>query len=119
MSYATRQLRVRLLEALTQRSRSFRTRHDLWPMRVPAEPLLLDEVMQEALGPERRLLDERDLKSRSLLTFEWRDETGALETRWEAWVLALPSGINLYCDSNDGESRILGSAKRDAEGGGM
>jgi hypothetical protein len=32
-------------------------------------------------------------------------------------VLALPSGLNLYCDSIDEESRILASGRRDAQGG--
>jgi hypothetical protein len=31
---------------------------------------------------------------------------------WEAWVIALPSGIMLYCDSDGDETRVLASAKR-------
>jgi hypothetical protein len=34
------------------------------------------------------------------------------EHRWELWVLTLPSGILLYCDSDGAETRILASVKR-------
>jgi len=40
--------------------------------------------------------------------------------RWELWVIALPSGILLYCDDDGHETRILASARRgnpgDADG---
>jgi hypothetical protein len=32
-------------------------------------------------------------------------------------MVALPTGVHLYCDSDEEETRILASAKRDAEGG--
>jgi hypothetical protein len=119
MSFARRQLRQRILEALARRAKTFRTRHDIWPLRVPAEPLLLDEVIAEARGADPNSLGIDDLKSRSLLTLEWRGAGSGGSSRWETWVLALPSGLNLYCDSIDDESRILASARRDAQGGGI
>ncbi len=117
MSFARRQLRLRVIDTLMRRARAFRTRHDIWPLRVPPEPVLLDEVIEEALGPDRGDVDEQDVKSRSLLAMEWPAEGGRPPTRWEAWVIALPSGLNLYCDTGDEESRILASGRRDAEGG--
>jgi hypothetical protein len=117
MTFARRQLRLRILEVLARRAKTFRTRHDIWPMRVPREPVLLDEVLDEALGEDRAQFDERDLKTRSLLGMEWWAEHDEPASRWEAWIIALPSGLNLYCDSAGDESRILASCRRDAEGG--
>jgi hypothetical protein len=115
MSLADRQRKARVLEALTGRIRQFRTRHDLWPLRVPREPLAFDAVVGEALGSDRRLFDVRDLRAYPLLQLEWDDDP--VPTRWELWVLSLPPSLKLYCDSDDEESRVLASVKRDAEGG--
>ena len=104
-------MRVRVLEALQRRSRQFRTRKELWPLRVPAEPLPLEDLLEEALGDEHRAFDPVTLKSKTLLDLRWDDGS-----RWEAWVIALPSGLKLFCDSDDEEARILASGRRDAEG---
>jgi len=117
VTFVRRQLRLRILETLGRRAKGFRTRHDIWPLRVPREPILLDDPIEEALGDDRARFGEADLKSRSLLTLEWHSDHSGPESRWEAWVIALPSGIDLYCDSAGDESRILASARRDAEGG--
>lgn len=106
-----RQMRVRVLEALQRRSRAFRTRKELWPLRVPAEPLPLDGVLEEALGDDYRAFDPITLRSKTLLDLRWDDGS-----RWEAWVIALPSGLKLFCDTDDHEARILASGRRDAEG---
>ncbi len=117
MTYARRQLKVRAIEALGRAARQFRTRHELWPLRVPREPVRLDEVLKQALGPDAALIDVQELRSRSLLQMDWAADDEVPSSRWEAWVLALPIGINLYCDSDDDETRLLASARRDAEGG--
>ena len=41
-----------------------------------------------------------------------------LRIKSSVWI-ALPTGVQLYCDSGEEETRILASAKRDAEGGGL
>jgi hypothetical protein len=105
--YYQRQLRIRVLEALEQRLKQFRTREDLWPLRVPAEPLLLDEIVDRVLGDERRGFDQASLRARSLLHLRW--DSGST---WHAWVIVLPSRLKLYCDSSDDETRILASAGR-------
>jgi hypothetical protein len=106
-SFASRQLRLRVLEALDGRVRQFLRRDELWPLRVPREPLLLDDVVRQALGDEAGQFDVMTLKSRSLLSMEWDDGS-----RWEAWVGALPSGLKIYCDTGHGESRVLASGGR-------
>ena len=108
---SARQKRVRVLETLERRARQFRSRQELWPLRVPREPVPLEDVIHEALPAEHRAFPTITLRSRTLLSLEWEDGG-----RWDAWVVALPSGLQLYCDSN-GEERILASARRDAEGG--
>ena len=104
-------MRVRVLDALQRRSRQFRTRKELWPLRVPGEPLLLDDVLEEALGDEHGAFSTVTLRSKTLLDLRWDDGS-----RWEAWVIALPSGLKLFCDTDDEEARILASGRRDAEG---
>ncbi|HEY7500102.1 MAG TPA: hypothetical protein VH740_16390 [Vicinamibacterales bacterium] len=99
-----RHLRLRVLEALERIVKQFRSREELWSLRVPHEPLSLDRVVDEALGDDRRAFDLIALRSRTLLHLEWRG--GAT---WDAWVVVLPSGIKLYCDTGDDESRILAS----------
>lgn len=105
--HARRQLRRRVLEALDERVKGFRRREELWPLRIPSAPVLLDGVVSQALGDERRGFDPGALRSRTLLELEWDD--GAV---WTAWVCTLPSGLKLYCDTGDGESRILASGGR-------
>ena len=117
MTFARRQLRLRVVDALARAAKQFRSRHDLWPLRVPREPVPLEDVIDQALGDDRAQFDERDLRSRTLLQLEWDAEEGGRPARWDAWMIALPTGVHLYCDSDEEETRILASAKRDAEGG--
>ena len=102
-----RQLRIRVLDALERRTKQFRSREDLWPLRVPADPVRLDDVVAEALGDGAPAFDTRTLRSRTLLHLSW-DDGGA----WDAWVIALPSKAKLYCDSDDEETRVLASGGR-------
>jgi hypothetical protein len=104
-------MRARVLEALERRAKQFRSRKAIWPLRVPREPVLLDDVIAEALPGDHRMFDPITLRSRTLLSLRWDDGT-----RWDAWVIALPSGLKLFCDSDGEETRILASGRRDAEG---
>jgi hypothetical protein len=103
----SRQARVAVLEALDRRVRQFRGREELWPLRVPAEPIPLDDVIEEALGDLGRSFEPATLRSRTLLELTWDD--GAA---WSAWVIVLPSKTKLYCDSGVDETRILASGGR-------
>jgi len=98
MGFETRQARAKALETLDQRAKQFRGREEIWPFRVPREPLDLGEVTS---GVADDLL-----RSRTVLRLQWTD------TAWELWTIALPSGILLYCDSDGRESRVLASVKR-------
>ena len=82
-----------------------RSRDGIWPFRVPHEPLDLQEIAERALDGEARL-DINALGSRTLLELSWDSH------RWELWVMTLPSGILLYCDSDGDETRVLASARR-------
>jgi hypothetical protein len=104
--YQKRLWRARVLEALELRAKQFRTREEVFPFRVPHEPLPLDAVVEEALAGGGRA-DEDQLRTRTVLSLHWAD--GAA---WSAWVITLPSGIHLYCDSDEHETRVLGSIKR-------
>jgi len=104
MSVAARQQRVRVLEALESRIKQFRRREELWPLRVPNQPLLLEDVITEALGDEHRRFDPATLRSRTLLQLTWDDGS-----RWEAWVTILPSKLKVFCDSSHDETRVLAS----------
>jgi hypothetical protein len=105
LNFEVRQARLRAIEALELRAKQFRSRDGIWPFRVPHEPLDLDEIVARAAegdapsGPDA-------LRSRTVLELLWDTH------RWELWVIALPSGILLYCDSDGQESRVLASAKR-------
>ena len=110
MGFVDRDRRVRVLQALERAIRQFRTREEIWPLRVPAEPLLLQDVVRQALAEGFRTFDPHALKSRTLLHLTWDDGS-----TWELWVIALASGIKLYCDTNHDESRILASGRRDSE----
>lgn len=83
--------RLKAIDALEQRAKQFRARDEIWPFRVPHDPIAFEPA---------------DLKPRMVLRMEW--PSGA----WELSTIALPSGILLYCDSDGQESRILASVKR-------
>jgi len=102
-----RQRRVRVLEALELRAKQFRSREDTWPFRVPHEPLDLEEIIETALVDEEGWIQPDSLRARSVLRCEW-DGGDA----WELWVIALPSGLHLYCDGDGEETRVLASARR-------
>ena len=102
---AARQQRVRVLEALELRMKQFRSREGIWPFRVPHEPLDLEEIIDRALEGESGV-DIDTLRSRTVLELSWDAH------RWELWVVALPSGILLYCDTDGSETRVLASARR-------
>jgi hypothetical protein len=100
-----RQQRVRVLEALELRVKQFRSREGLWPFRVPHEPLELEEIIRNALDGDARIPVDA-LRTRTVLELGWDSH------RWELWVVALPSGLLLYCDSDGTETRLLASARR-------
>jgi hypothetical protein len=106
--YADRQNRVRVLAAIDQAVRQFRTREELWPLRVPAAPLSLDDLVRRAT--EGAPLDPLALRARTLLWLQW--ESG---DTWELWIIALPSALKLYCDTGGGETRMLATGRRDSE----
>ena len=105
MISAARQRRVRVLEALELQAKQFRSREGIWPFRVPHEPLDLESIVDRALDGEARI-DVEGLRSRTVLELTWDTH------RWELWVLTLPSGIHLFCDTGDDETRVLASVKR-------
>lgn len=109
MTLGQRQLKARVLEALEARAKQFRTREELYPIRVPREPLPLDEVIEEALADERRRFDTIALRARTLLRLEWDDGS-----TWEAWVAMLPSGLRLFCDTGPEATHVLASGGRNA-----
>jgi hypothetical protein len=105
--FAARQLRLRVLEALETRIKQFLRRDELWPLRVPREPLLLDDIIRQALAEDAGRFDPETLRARTLLSLEWTDGSW-----WRAWVGVLPSGLKVYCDSGEHESRVLASGGR-------
>jgi hypothetical protein len=112
--FASRQQRVRLLEALERRAKQFRSRDGTWPFRVPHDPLDLADLIESAALDGERPVDPASLRARTLLSFSWHSpaEAGDDGDTWDLWVIALPSGILIYCDSDGQETRILASAKR-------
>jgi hypothetical protein len=104
VNFEVRQARLRALEDLDRRVKQFRSRDRIWPFRVPHEPLDLDEILQRAAEGDPP--GAHALRSRTVLEFLWETH------RWELWVIALPSGVLLYCDSDGQESRVLASVKR-------
>ena len=52
-----RQLRLRVLEALELAAKQFRTREELFPIRIPREPIRLDDVIERALGDDSARFD--------------------------------------------------------------
>ena len=105
--FAARQLRLRVLEALETRVKQFLRREELWPLRVPREPLLLDDIIRQTLADDAGRFDPETLRARTLLSLEWADGSW-----WRAWVGVLPSGLKIYCDSGEQESRVLASGGR-------
>ena len=69
--------------------------------------MLLEAVVERTLQRDFRSFDLTTLRSRSLLRLEWEDGSA-----WDAWVIVLPSGLKLYCDSTDDEDRVLASGGR-------
>lgn len=96
-----------MLDALELRVKQFRSRDDVWPFRVPHEPLDLEEIIETALVEEDAWIQPDSLRSRPVLRFEWEGGDA-----WDLWVITLPSGIHLYCDSDGEETRLLASVKR-------
>jgi hypothetical protein len=107
VSSIVRQRRVRVLETLDLRAKQFRSREDVWPFRIPHQPLDLEEVIETALADEEGWIQPDALRSRPVLRLEWEGGDA-----WELWVITLPSGIHLYCDSDSEETRVLASVKR-------
>ena len=110
MTFVERDRRVRVLQGLERAVRQFRTREEIWPLRVPAEPLLLEDIVRQAVADGFRTFDPHSLKSRSLLYLQWDDDSA-----WELWLITLSSGLKLYCDTSHHESRVLASGRRDSE----
>ena len=108
MSYTQRQNRVRALQGLDRRVKAFRTRDEVWPLYVPGEPVSMDDVLRREL--DGAAFDPLELRSRTLLWLAWPDG----ET-WELWVITLPSGLKLYCDTGSDETRLLATGRRDSE----
>ena len=104
-----RQLRLRVLEALELAAKQFRTREELFPIRIPREPIRLDEVIERTLGDDSPRFDPSSLRARTILHLEWDDGSA-----WDAWVIMLPSQLRLFCDSGADETRVLGSGGRNA-----
>jgi hypothetical protein len=105
--FPPRQLRVRVIEALERQAKQFRTREELWPFRVPHEPLILDTIVADALAEESGRFDPESLRARTVMRLSWDGHDA-----WDAWVIALPSGIMLFCDTDGEETRVLTSVKR-------
>ena len=104
-----RQMRLRVLEALELAAKQFRTREELFPIRIPREPIRLDDIVERALGDDSSRFDPTSLRARTILHLEWDD--GSV---WDAWVIMLPSQLRLFCDSGAEETRVLGSGGRNA-----
>jgi hypothetical protein len=107
--HVQRQQRLRILEALELEAKQFRTREELFPIRIPRDPLSLDAIIDRVLGDEGRRFDVSTLRARTLLHLEWEDGSD-----WDAWVIMLPSQLRLFCDSGGDETRVLGSGGRNA-----
>jgi hypothetical protein len=104
-----RQLRLRVLEALELEAKQFRTREELFPIRIPREPIRLDEVIERTLGDDGARFDPSSIRARTILHLAWDD--GSV---WDAWVIMLPSQLRLFCDSGADETRVLASGGRNA-----
>jgi hypothetical protein len=105
--YQQRQFNARVLERLEARVKQFRRREELWPLRIPPEPIPLDDVVSEALGDQAALFDATALRTRPLIQLGWDGDAV-----WEVWMTALPSKTKLYFDSDGSETRLLASGGR-------
>jgi hypothetical protein len=112
--HVDRQLKLRVIEALERRAKQFRSYENIWPFRVPHEPLTLDAIVDEALAEDGGSIAVEALKTRTVvrLTFGPDGDERGDGLAWEAWVIGLPSGVMLYCDDAGDERRILASVKR-------
>ena len=97
-----------MLAALEQRVKQFRTREELYPLRVPRDPIPLDDVIGQALADDAARFPAVTLRSRTLLTLAWGEDA------WDVWVITLPSRIKVYCDSDAHEMRVLASGGRNS-----
>lgn len=109
--HVARQKKLRVLEELERRAKTFRTDEDLHPLRVPREPLLLADVIAHALRDLDGRFDPLLLRQRTLLHLEWEDGS-----KWELWVAVLPSGLKLFCDAGEEDAHVLASGGRYASG---
>jgi hypothetical protein len=107
MSFGDRQARLRVMELVERRVKRFGSGEDLWPIRVPPEPVSLDDLVRQALPEGHGRFDVSTLRARTLLSMAWDDGTV-----WELWALVLPSGLKVFCDSGGGEHRILATGGR-------
>ncbi len=107
--FVERQARLKVLEALERSARTFRTDEDLYPLRVPREPIPLLDLIDSALAGSTRGFDPLSLRQRTLLQLAWADGS-----TWEVWVVVLPSGLKLFCDAGAEEPRVLASGGRHA-----
>jgi hypothetical protein len=107
MSFAARQARLRIAEHVDRTVRRFGSDEDLWPVRVPREPLSLGDLIRQALPDDHGRFDVASLKARTLLRLEWEDGSA-----WELWVMMLPSGLKVFCDSGADEDRLLATGGR-------
>lgn len=105
--FTERQNRVRVLQALERTVKQFRTRQEIWPLYAPREPVSLDDLIRQALDGAR--FDPITLRARTLLWLAWPDGS-----TWELWVIALASGLKVYCDTGE-ETRLLATGRRDSE----
>jgi hypothetical protein len=110
VGFTRRLARAAVKDALERRAKQFRSREELAMFRVPHEPLLLDAIIDEALAGHGAHLDVEELRARTILRFEWNDGG-----TWEAWAIALPSGVTLFCDTDGEETRVLASVKRGSQ----
>jgi hypothetical protein len=94
--FKQRERRNRVLEALDLAVKQFRSREDLYPLRIPHEPLLLSDIVEQALQGEARAFDEESLRARTLLALDWDDGS-----RWELWIASLASGGRNAGDESD------------------
>ena len=105
--YAKRQARLAVLEALERRVKQFRSHDGLFSFRVPHEPVDLDEIIDETLADAATRVNAADLRARAVLEMLFSGGH-----RWDAWAIALPSGVHVFCDSDGEETRVLASLRR-------
>lgn len=96
---------------IESRATRFRSSDDLWPLRVPREPLSLVDLVRTALPVGAVPFDVLSLRTRTLLYCEWDDGS-----TWELWAMILPSGLKVFCDTGTDETRILASGGRHSSG---